>query len=169
MTTETLYATSLVSGAIGTPTNALGVQDGVFTTDADNTSWTARFAMGDPIGSQANGAHMFSLRVRKEAGAGNPTVTAFAVYAGGSQIYAEATITTITTTVGVTVSYTVPAESLAGVNLGTIEVEVGATATGGNPSTRSTVQLDSITWTGDFTTPDPPLPSTDFVGWGIPI
>ena len=169
MAAETLYATSLVSGAIGTPANALGAQNGVFTTDVDNTSWTARFAMGNPVGTQANNTQSFAVRVRKEAGTGNPTVTNFVVYAGGVQVYAEATVSTITTTVGVTLTYIVPAENLAGVDLSTVEVEISAVNSGGSPSARSTVQLDSITWSGDFTTPAPPPPSTAFVGWGIPI
>lgn len=169
MATETLYATSLVSGAIGTPANALGAQNGVFTTDADNTSWTARFAMGNPVGTQANGSHSFAVRVRKETGTNNPTVTNFIVYAGGAQIFAEATVSSITTTVGVTLTYVVPAANFAGVDLSTVEVEISASASGGGPSARSTVQLDSITWSGDFTTPTTPPPSTAFAGWGIPI
>jgi hypothetical protein len=169
MAIQSLYATALVSGAIGTSANALGAPNGTFTTDADNTSWVARFAMGNPSEAQASGSdHTFTLRVRKEAGTGTPTVTSFAVYSGTTQLYVLTTAISVTSTTGQDVVYSVPIANLAGVDLSTIDVEVAGTTSGGGPSARSTVQLDAITWTGDFTTPVTPPPST-FSGWGLPI
>lgn len=155
MTTETLYATSLTSGAVATSGNALGAVNGVFTTDTGNVSWTARFALGDPSGTQANGTHTITLRVRKESTqSGAPTVTSITLYAGGVSLGAiGAGNWSVTSGTGQDVSATFAASLLSGRALSGIDVEIVVTGAGGSPSARTTVQLDAITWSGDFTTP----------------
>ena len=152
MAVETLYATSLTSGTVTTSGNALGAPDGVFTTDTGNTAWTARFAMSDPTLPQANGTHTVTLRVRKVPGqSGTPTVDSIALYDGATLI---ATITTgatnVTSATGQDIAPTFAASLLTGHTLSNIEVEVATTNAGGNPSARTPVQLDAITWSGDF-------------------
>lgn len=151
MATETLYATSLVSGAVSTPGNALGAPDGVFTTDVDNVSWTARFAMGNPVGNTANGNHTITVRVRKETGNGTPTINAIRIYTSAGLLWENATGWSVTSTTGQTIT-AYSASGLSGTDLSSVEVEIVTTGVGGSGSNRTCVQLDAITWSGDFTT-----------------
>lgn len=153
MAVETLYASSLASGAVSGSANALGSTAGTWTTDTGNVSWTARFAMDNPTGAQANGTHTFLVRARKEAGqSGNPTVDAINVYQGGALLgNVLASAVSVTSGTGQDVSGTLAATGIT--SPASIEVEVVTTAAGGNPSTRSAVQIDYVRWSGDFSTP----------------
>lgn len=151
MATENLYATSLTSGAVATSANALGAPDGTFTTDVDNSSWTARFALGNPTNPTPTGSHTITLRVRKETGTGTPAVTSCRLYAGATDLgLISSGSTNVTSTTGVDVTYTFSSSLLSGVDLSTIDVEIVTTASGGSPSARSCIQLDGITWSGNF-------------------
>jgi hypothetical protein len=157
MASETLYATSLTSGAVATSANALGAANSTWTTDTGSTSWTARFAMGNPVGNQANGTHSIVVYARKIAGqSGTPVVNSVTLYtsAGGSlgQVIGSTNVTS-TTSQSVTAGF--DSAILAGVDLNSIDVEIVTTAAGGSPGVRTPVQIDAIHWVGDFTTVAP--------------
>lgn len=151
MAIETMYASSLVSGAVAGDANALGSTAGTWTTTTGNTSWTARFAMDNPTGNTDNGTQTFLVRARKEAGqTGTPQITAINVYQGGSLLgNVLGAAANITSGTGEDVSGTLSVDVTDPAN---IEVEVVTTAAGGNPGTRTAVQIDYIKWDGDFTT-----------------
>lgn len=153
MATETLYATSLTSaGGPATPANALGAPDGTFTTDVDNVSWTGRFAIGNPTGNQANGTHTIRLRVRKETGTGTPSIASVTLYEGSTSISTISTgAVNVTSTTGVDQDYTFASSLLSGRDLSNIEVEIATSGVGGAGGVRTCIQLDAVTWTGDFT------------------
>lgn len=153
MPTETLYATSLTAGAVSSSGNALGAPNGTWTTDTGNTNWTARFAMGNPVGNPATGTHTISIQTRKEPGqSGTPVLSAINLYSGTfllGQINGNSY--NITSTTGTPISATFDASTLlSGISLASIEVEVVTVGAGGSPSVRASVQIDSITWTGNF-------------------
>lgn len=154
MATETLYVTSVPTpGALVTSANAVGAPNGVFTENVDNTPWTATFDLGNPVGNQANGTHTITLRVRKETGTGTPTVATITLYAGATSLGAiGAGNWSVTSTTGEDVAATFAASLLSGYDLSTVAVEVATTAVGGGGTARTAVQLDAITWSGDFTT-----------------
>lgn len=157
MATETLYATSLTSGTVATSSNALGAPNGTWTTDVDNVSWTARFAMGNPVGNTANGTHTITLRVRKETGNGTPSVTSIRLFAGATDLgLITSGSTNVTSTTGADVAATFADTLIDGFDLSTIEVEIVTAGVGGSGSNRTCVQLDGITWSGDFTTASTP-------------
>jgi hypothetical protein len=158
MSTETLYATSLVSGTVSTPANALGAPNNTWTSDTGNVSWTARFAMANPVGTQANGTHTITIRARKVSGqSGSPTISSVTLYENGTSFATVSTGGFSITTTSQDVANTFDSALLAGRNLADIEIEVVTSAAGGSPSTRTPVQIDSITWNGDFTTPAVPV------------
>lgn len=153
MATETLYVNGLASGSVSSPANVNGAPDGVFTTDVDNVSWTARFGMGNPVGNQANGNHLVRLRVRKETGTGTPTITAVRIYDDGVLRVTRTINLGVTSTTGQDVDITLTEEEVRMVtNLAEFQVELSVTGVGGSGGARTTVQLDSIMWQGDFTT-----------------
>lgn len=157
MATETLYATALTAGTVSTSNNALGAPNGTFTTDVDNVSWTARFAMGNPVGNTANGTHTITLRVRKETGNGTPSVTSIRLFAGTTDLgLITSGSTNVTSTTGADVAAPFADTILDGYDLSTIEVEIVTAGVGGSGSNRTCVQLDGITWSGDFTTASTP-------------
>lgn len=159
MATETLYVTSLTSGSVTSSSNVQGAPNGTWTSDTGATSWTARFAMGNPVGNQANGTHTITVRARKEAGqSGTPSITSINLYALGVLLGSiGASPWNITSTTGQDIAAAFANTLLSGVNLSNVEVEVVTTAAGGSPSARCSVQIDAITWSGDFTTAAPPV------------
>lgn len=160
MAAETLYASAFVSGTLSTPGNAVGAQDNVYTTDVDNVSWTALFDMGNPVGNTANGDHTFTLRVRKETGSGTPVLNAISLYQGGVLVV-EHVIDRAVTVTGLQIVSEIftEAEMRQVTDLSQLQIHLRTTGAGGSGSARTTVQLDSITWTGDFTTGTPPPPA----------
>jgi hypothetical protein len=152
MATENLYATSLTSGSVSTSANALGSTSGTWTTDADNTSWTARFAMGNPTaGTGGNGTHTVTVRVRKETGTGNPTVDSVTLYEGStSKGVISSGSTSVTSTTGQDIVCTFNTATIGVTDWSNVEIQIATTQSGGGPSARSAVQLDYIHWSGDF-------------------
>lgn len=152
MAVETLYATSHLSGTVTTPANALGAPDATWTTDTGATNWTSRFAMGDPTGSLANGTHTITVRARKISGqTGTPVINSIALYENGTSFATITSGSTNITTTSQDVAPTFDSSILAGRDLTNIEVEIVTTSAGGSPGARTPVQIDSITWSGDFT------------------
>lgn len=166
MTTQTLYADSLTSGTVSTPANAYGAPDGTFTTDTTNTSWTARFSMGNPTNAQANGNHTFTLRVRKISSTANPLINSVAIYEGTTLRVTKYLSSVVGNTTGQDIIATLLESEIRTVtDLSQLQVQV-ATSGAGSGQSRTCVQLDSISWYGDFTAPPPPAL---FEGWGVPI
>lgn len=150
MATETLYATSHITGTCATPNNANGAPNAGWTTDTGNTSWTSRWAMGDPVNALTSGAtQVFEVYARKEAGqSGTPTVTVN-VWENGSLIVAG-TARNVTSTTGA--YYASNAVTTANIsNRNNVEIELVVAAAVGSPSARSSVQVDGIRWTADTT------------------
>lgn len=167
MATETLHATALTSGAVATSTNALGAPNGTWTTDVDQVSWTARFALGNPVGNQANGTHTITLRVRKETGTGTPSVTSVDLYVAGALLGNIKGGVLVTSTTGQDIACTFADTLIDGIDLSTLEVQITTLGVGGSGSARTCVQLDGITWSGDFTTVSAPNQggATGAIGW----
>lgn len=154
MATTTKYASSHVTGNVTTPNNALGAADATYTADADNTSWTSRWALSySDLGSVTlNSGQSVTIRTRKfgNGGAsGTPTYT-LNLYENGS----------LTGQLGTTISVTSTTSQDNTFNwnpstpfISTVELELVTTAAGGGPSARAAVQVDAFTWTVDYTEP----------------
>lgn len=160
MSTENLYASSITSGSIaGDTSNAyIGAPNAAFTNNGTAAgSWTARFGMNNPVGNVANGTHTVTLRVRKIAGqSGTPAVTSIALYNGATLIQTiSAGSVNVTSTTGIDVSATFAA-SFLNFPFADAEIQVVTTAAGGSGSAKTPIQIDAITWSGDFTTASVP-------------
>jgi hypothetical protein len=149
MATETLYATSLLSGTITSSSNALGSGAGTWAGDLNtNSSWTTVWAMGDPtVSGAADGTQTVTVRARKGSNGNSPTI-AINLYENGSLVGAIASATTVTSTTGQDVSGTWTGSSVTNEN--NVEIEVVMTAAGGSPSNRNSAQIDYIRWDGNF-------------------
>lgn len=142
MATGTVYATSHITGTATTPTAAVGAPDGTFTTDADNITWTSRWAMGDPVGN-LTGTQTITFTARKETGTSDPTISAN-LYQNGTLISSLLASTSVTSATSQTFVATFNGSVIS--NGAAVEIEVTGTQTGGAASARSTVQLDAIKW-----------------------
>jgi hypothetical protein len=165
--TETLYATSLTSGTVSSSGNALGAPNATWTSDTGTTSWTARFAIGDPTGGTANGSHTVTVAARKVSGqSGTPVLNSVALYDASGTLIATRTLSTnVTSTSGQNVVATFTESEVRSVaNLADLQVQIATTAAGGNPSTRTPVQIESVVWSGDFTASVTATTSLDGVG-----
>jgi len=141
-----VYADSHIDGNVTSPDNALGPPNGVFTFDVGNSSWTSRWQMQLPPTSWYSGTQSVKVLARKETGqSGTPQVTGLNLYQGGVLIrnLLDASYD-VTSGTGEDVSGDFEASE---VQSGTIEIEVVTSAAGGNPNTRTAVQIDAITWT----------------------
>jgi hypothetical protein len=158
MATESLVADAILSGSVAGDTtgNWSGPLDGAFTDNpTTGGSWTARFSMTAPVGNQANGTHTVATRVRKISGqSGTPTVDSVSLYHNGTLIQTQTVSVPNVTFLGAGADKTVTfaASQFAGLDLADVEFEVVTSAAGGSPSSKTPVQIDSVTWSGDFTT-----------------
>lgn len=152
MTSTSLFATSLVSGAVGTSANALGAPDGVFTTDTGNTNYTARFDLGTlAAGEVLSGTQTIRLVIRRSANTGNaPTINSVTLFEDGVSRAVYTGIATPTSTTAEDRDFTF-ADTLV-VATSQIAVEISVSGSGGNTAVRRTVQLDSITWLAEHVT-----------------
>jgi len=143
---ETLYATSHITGSCSTPANANGSPDGTFTTDTSNTSWASRWAIGDPSGALDTVTQTITVRARKDSASdsGLPTLTA-TLYENGSSVATLFTAQGVPTD-GSYVDLQGTFNGSAISDASAIEVYLAATGhgTGGN---KRTIQVDSITLT----------------------
>lgn len=153
MATETLYANAtLAQTSAVNPNNAWGASDGVYTGNTGNTSWSARYGMGDPVDTVLDTTQTVDVIVRRSATGGNGTPTCTVeLYESGTLIRALATNFALGTVDGPqTISTTFNgSEITSGAN---VEIRVVASGNGGGPNAR-TVQVDSITWIADTGTP----------------
>ena len=150
MAVETRYAASLSSGSISTPSAALGAPDQVWTTDVDNVSWTAVFAMAAPAGNTLDGNQTFVVLARKETGSGTPTLDVTITHPTLGVICTAAAVPL--TAGGTGQNVTVNCGTITGVPSDGVTVTLTGTATGGGPAVRSTPQIDGITWTANTST-----------------
>lgn len=138
-----LYATSHLEGTFVNPNNAIGntpeTWAGVLN---DNTSYTARWAMGDPAGS-LSGTQTIRVRARKGTNSGHPTIQAD-LWEAGVHIQALFGTTDVTSTTGQFVTGTFEAGAISNPN--NVEIEVDARHVGGNLSTRNSAQIAYIEW-----------------------
>jgi hypothetical protein len=152
MTSTSLFATSLVSGAVGTSANVLGAPDGVFTTDTGNTNYTARFDLGTlAAGQTLSGTQTLRVRIRRDANAGNaPTINSVTLFEAGISRAVYTGIATPASTTAEDRDFTF-ADTLV-VATSQLAVEISVSGSGGNGALRRTVQLDSITWLAEHVT-----------------
>jgi hypothetical protein len=161
MAVQNLYASSFSSNTgLLTPNNALGSGSSDFTTNVDAQNFEAVAEFASPSEPMATGSsHLFIVNARKEAGTGTPTLTVRVESANGTIL--EQITHSITSTTGANYQLPVAASKINAASGGTagIRVRLIGTSSGGGPSVRSTPQLNTILWTGDFytpvTTPDP--------------
>ena len=140
------YLTSSVSGGATNPNNANGAPDGTTTTDGNaNNSWTHRWSFGNAPTALYGSPQPFTMRWRKGSNSGNPDVTAINIYVNGSlrqNIVGSTISVTQTSLTDVTREYTGTAITSGD----TVDIEIVVSAAGGSPSTRNSVELDSVTW-----------------------
>jgi hypothetical protein len=148
--TETLYATSHITGAFSNPANAVGSGTGTWAGDVNvNSNYTSRWAMGDPVDPLTSGAtHTIAVVARKGSNSGNPTI-ALNLYENGTLVQSLVGATSVTSTTGQTISGTFSTSAIT--NPANVEVEVVQVSAGGSPSVRNSAQIDTITWTADVT------------------
>jgi hypothetical protein len=159
MAIETLYADALTSGTVSTSANALGTTNGVYTTDTGNVSWTARFSLADPVNAAtAEATHTVTVRVRKETGHSGTPSAQVNLYSDSTLIKSIIATTSVTNATSQRLVHTFTTELS---DLTAVQVELVATAAGCNPSTRSSVQLDSIDLDAN-TTPAAPAVNTAY-------
>lgn len=144
MATEIVYADAVVTAGAANSQNALGAPDGVYTTDAGNINWTARWSLGNPTDPDlAQIEQSVTTRVRKDStNSGNPTFN-INIYVGGTQAYSSPTIT-VTSNAGADVQFLWTPPSAA-MDASAVDVEVISTSAGGSPSVRNSLQIDAIT------------------------
>lgn len=144
MTVTNLYLSSHITGTISTPTNALGAPNSTWTTDTGNSSWTSRFACDNPPAGQVlSGTQTVTVRVRKQLGTGNPTLT-MELWENGvfvSSFFINQVITSLT---GEDVVGFFSAGQVTNPN--NVEIFMSGQASGGGPSARAAVQIDGVTW-----------------------
>jgi hypothetical protein len=149
MATENLYASSQALGAIASPSNALGSGTGTWAgTPNENVSTTDIWDMANPTGDVANGTHTVTVVARKGSNTGTPTLQLTARIDGVD--FATGSATNITSTTGQNVTLNV--NTAGAVDLTTLRVVTEIVAAGGSPSVRNSVEIDTILWSGDFTT-----------------
>ena len=161
MASDLLYANASISGACSTPANAHGTNDGTFTTDIDNTSWTHRWGFDNPtVNPDINTGINASLRltVRHQDGTGNPQIDSVALFDSTGQIAIVSTGWTITSASSQQITISIPWTSLTDTTGDSLEVQIVTTAAGGNPGSRSAAQVDEIRLDVDMVVPAPPRP-----------
>lgn len=141
--TETIWASSHITGTFTNPNNALNATDAVWAGQLNtNVSQTSRWAMGNPS-STITSTQTINIIARKGSNSGTPTI-ALNLYENGTLVQSIAGATSITSTTGQTVTGTFNASAIT--NPANVEIEVVMTAAGGNASTRNSAQIDSIEW-----------------------
>lgn len=173
MTVETLYADASVVGSVTGPENALGAPDNVWTTTTGNTNWAHRWSMQNPVNPVMTGTHTITVRARKEPGqSGTPSIIVYLIINNGgvdTNVKTLVASTSVTSTTGQDFSGTFTNADIAAYGNPThVEVTVDATSAGGSPSARTTVQVDAITWTGDFSSTSSVTSSTPS-SWNVRV
>lgn len=142
---EELWADAHLAGTVTNPANALGVTDGVFTTDSGPTNWTSRWSMENPANTPT-GEQTIKIIARTDNPTGNtPTIDSVNLYENGVLVQQVIGSTPITAgTSGQELVGTFDASAI--VNGDLVEIEIVTTGQGGPPASRSAVQIDSINW-----------------------
>src|SRR3989344_5920107 len=103
--TETMWASSHITGTFTNPDNALNATDAVWAGQLNtNTSQTSRWAMGNPS-STINSTQTINVVARKGSNSGTPTI-AINLYENSVLVQSIAGATSITSTTGQTVTGT---------------------------------------------------------------
>ena len=163
MSTQTLLANQLVASTALTA-NILNLDEGVTNFDgvyatydgvtAANTSLTLGFE--NPIRTLVSGANLqtFRARVRKNATAGNTTTVRLEVREAGV-LLANSTNFTITSTTGEDITFTWNANLLTSSTGNDVQIAIvqQAGGTGGSPTARRWIEIDTVDWTADIIDP----------------
>ncbi len=160
MAIETLRAdTVLDPGACLTPANAIGAPDGVFTENADQTNWAARWGFTNPVNPlTTDQTHTCTVTLRRSAAGGNdPTVQVDLYSAGALVTNIVPAGTTITGDVSTTRQGTFTTANVTNVN--DLEILVTATGSTGKTTVRRNVQVDGFAVAVDTSPPDTVAPT----------
>lgn len=158
MAIETLYASDSLAGTVLSPLNAVGILNGVFTTNTGASSWEHEWLMENPVGTSGTGFHTFTIRFRTDNGNAPPNVDTITVKQAGTAIaniqgpvVTSANFQDFNFQVnGATI--TIPSE---------LSVQIFTTSGSGAKGARGAVQVDYIKWVGDFVVASPPPPTLD--------
>lgn len=142
-----VYATSHITGNVSDPDNALGLPDGVFTTDGNQqNNWTSRWAMdGIDPGAQPVAEQLIIVRARKGSNSGDPEITVIDLWENGVFVAAGVVVNGLVTETDeqqVTATF----DGYLITNPDDVEIEITATRVTGSPSTRNSVEITSIGW-----------------------
>lgn len=138
---ETLYATSnIANNGCTNPTNANGTPDSVYTGNTGASTWDARWAIGNPSNA-ISGTQNGVIYWKKDATAGvDPTAT-LELWENGSLV---STLLSSVTLSDATFSSAFSFNATSITNKDNVELRVAATASGGSPTNRRTVQVDGF-------------------------
>lgn len=141
MAIETLYADANGTGNVSTPANAVGSTSGTWTTDTGNKSWTHEWPLANPTGTPDGSGHTVAAFVRKENGqSGTPSVVL--VLRQGGTTLATSGSTNVTSGTGQLVTFNPGTISIT--DSTDLRIEIQASAAGGAPRARSSVQVDYL-------------------------
>lgn len=154
MATADLYLTSTVSaGSIGSPANALGAPNGVYTTDTTKNAWTARWTLDAIAGTNivSNAGHTISIRARKSStGGADVTIETATLYQGATTIPLITSPVTVTGTGVPGQDVVVGFDGTLLTGLENVEIQIQGSGAGGGPNERG-CEIDAVTWTADYT------------------
>lgn len=142
MATETLYATSHITGSFVNPTNANGNTPSTWAGELNtNTSATSRWAIGDPTAALLSTTQTVNVRARKGSNSNNPDIQVN-LYENGTLVQSVIATTAVTSTTGQTLTGTFNGSVIS--NQNNVEIEVVMSAAGGSPSARNSAQVAYI-------------------------
>lgn len=155
MATETLYATSHITGTFSNPNNAVGSETLNWAGDLNlNTNYTSRWAIGDPVNPLTSGftTHTVTVQARKGTNTGTPTIQ-LNLYENGTLVKALTAAVNVTSLTGQLISGTFSTSEIT--NRNNIEVEVVQVSAGGSPTARNSAQINYIQLDADTTSSTP--------------
>ena len=163
MATETLLPDGVVTAtnlnaSIGDLDEGVDNFDGVYATNqGSNGNTLLVLSFPTPSGSLTTGDNLqtFRARVRKNAGGGSATTVRIEIYENGSPVGTVSGDTTVTSTTGITTSFTWDSSVLANVDGSGVEIGIfqQSGGQGGNPNNRRWIEVDAADWIADYTEP----------------
>lgn len=138
---ETLYATSnIANNGCTTPDNANGAPNSVYTANTGGSTWDARWAIGNPSNA-LSGLQNGTIHWKKDASGGNDPTGTLELWENGSLV---STLLSAITLGDATFTSAFSFNASAISNRDNIELRVAATASGGSPAARRTIQVDGF-------------------------
>lgn len=141
MAIETLNADANGAGTCATPSAAVGTANATWTTNTGTTKWTHEWPLSNPVNSPLSSGHTVRAWVRKEAGQSG-TPSAILVLRQGATTLATSGSQNVTSGTGQFITFDPGTISIT--DASDLRVEIQATGAGGNPSTRTSIQVDYI-------------------------